>query len=170
MSHGGARPGAGRRPKNQQAKWLSGDAGKRGEGKQKPQPGPVQLIAAPVDLPAEQAAVWNELGPYACAQRTLVPDTVAAFRDLCEAIVLKRAMLARIAEDGMTYLKITTDVTSGEQSKDVKAHPLLSHHRGMMQRVEAAMLRFRLSPIGKELMPAEEPKDEWQEFDTPSIQ
>lgn len=160
---GGARIGAGRKGKTAAQKWLGGNAGKRGSSA-KPKPAAVALIAAPADLQADQAAVWNELAPHACAARTLTDGTVAAFRDLCEAIVVKRELLAQIQKDGYTYLKVTID-GAGQEHQEVKAHPLLAQHRGMMQRVEAGMLRFRLSPIGKELLPAEKPKDDWDDLD-----
>jgi len=34
-------------------------------------------------------------------------------------------------------------------------------------RVEAGLTRFRLAPMGKELAPVEEPKDDFGEFDQP---
>lgn len=160
---GGARVGAGRKSKTQAQKWLGGNAGKRGS-RAKPKPAAIALIAAPPNLSADQVAAWNELAPHACAERTLVAGTVAAFRDLCEAIVVKRELLEQIQKDGYTYLKVTID-GAGQEHQEVKAHPLLAQHRGMMQRVEAGMLRFRLSPIGKELLPPEKPKDEWDDLD-----
>jgi hypothetical protein len=39
-------------------------------------------------------------------------------------------------------------------------------HRGMMQRVEAGLARFRLTPDGKPVARVEV-KDEWSEFDQP---
>lgn len=168
MARGGLRVGAGRPRKSDDAKWLGGDAGKRGVTK-KPEAPPVEvrLIPAPADLSADQAEVWNELAPHACAARTLIDGTVHAFRDLCEAIVLKRQMATAIGEDGLTYLKVTID-GSGQEHTERKANPLLTQHRGMMQRIEAALMRFRLSPMGKELTPVEPVKDEWEEFDDPA--
>lgn len=171
---GGTRVGAGRKPKSQEEKWLGGDAGKRGDGKRKPQaPPPVTLIAAPADLPEAQAVVWNTLAPHACAQRTLTAQTAAAFALLCKQIVLEQLMFQEITTDGLTGTKVTLQMDEkggGLQSVEKKAHTLLAQHRQMMQRVEAGMLRFRLSPIGKEMTPAEQPKDEWDEFETPTVQ
>lgn len=129
----------------------------------------VTLIAAPADLPEAQREVWNELAPHACAAKTLTEGTVAAFRDLIEAIVIKREMLAQIRRDGLTYLKVTID-GSGQEHTEVKAHPLIGQHRGMMQRVEQGMLRFRLSPMGKELEQPEPPEDPFAEFDGGAVQ
>ena len=167
---GGARVGAGRKSKEDQARWLGGNAGKRGAGKKplKPETA-VELIAAPFDLPDDQREVWEALAPHACEARTLVPGTSAAFRDLCEAICVKARMYEEIVRDGFTVGKAITDDDGNIVAQEKRAHPLLTHHRGLMQRVEAGMLRFRLSPMGKELAPKDEPQDEWAEFDGPRL-
>jgi hypothetical protein len=72
-----------------------------------------------------------------------VPGTADAFVELCRAMVLER----ELASD-----------------PDERGGP---SHRGVMQRVEVWMLRFRLSPMGKELdVPDEEPADPFAQFDT----
>lgn len=180
---GGARIGAGRKPKDRVLKALAGFAGKRTtkdqQSKQRKdaasQPASLPLMPAPADLPADQRAVWEEMAPHAAAQRTLTPEMALAFRDLCEAIVLKRRMLATIEEDGMTYQRKTVHVEREDadtelrtEECEIKAHPLITHHRGLMQRVEAGLMRFRLSPIGKEVVVGEAKKDEWADFDEPA--
>lgn len=127
-------------------------------------PAPKLPILPPPDgLTEAQRAVWVDLAPHAAGERTLTPATAAAFRDLCEAIVSKARMQAQIDADGLTYLKVTID-GAGQEHQEVKAHPLISQHRGLMQRVEAGFARFRLAPSGKPLSPAVETKDEWSEF------
>lgn len=118
----------------------------------------------PEDLPEGQRVVWLELAGHATEQGTLVPATVSAFRHLCAAIVARDQMAEQIQADGLTYVKITVD-GSGQEHSELKAHPLISQHRGMMQRVEAGLVRFRLSPIGKDMAPPAEPEDPFQEFD-----
>ena len=156
---GGARVGAGRKPKDPVARWLGGNAGKRGGKVAKAAaPGSLPLLPAPRTLLADERAVWNRLAPQACAMRTLLESTAPAFQVLCEGVVLLEQLRDTLRRDGLTVM------ADGQK----KAHPLLSAHRGMMQRVEAGLLRFRLSPIGKELgPPVDEPKDEWAEFDQP---
>lgn len=86
--------------------------------------------------------VWRELSPFALAAGTLTIGTAAAFGMFCRAVVLER-VLGRGREAGC------------------------SNHRGMMQRVEAGMLRFNLAPIGKP-MPKQKsgkPEDPFSEFD-----
>lgn len=110
---------------------------------------PVAPIVEPGHLPEAQLVVWRQLAPLARAQGTLTPETALAFEDLCEAIVIKRELLAVIQKDGYTR-----NPMSGK-----KAHPLLGHHRGMMQRVEMGLARFKLAPIGKEEGAAAPAKD-----------
>lgn len=89
---------------------------------------------------------------------TLTEATYMALRDLCEAIVLKRRLLRAVDDEGVTIITL-----QGHKA----AHPLLTQFRGLMQRVEAGMLRFRLSPMGRELPkpPGESPVDAFAEFD-----
>jgi hypothetical protein len=174
------RAGAGRPPKDARVKALAGWAGHSNRGTKEDRARavaranqPLPIMPPPEDLPGDQRAVWLELAPHAAGQRTLTDDMALAFRDLCEAIVLKRRMLATIEEDGLTYQRRTVkverddaDVELRTEECEIKAHPLLTHHRGLMQRVEVGLLRFRLSPIGKEVV-MDEPRaaDEWAEFD-----
>src|SRR5712671_5989268 len=129
---GGLRVNAGRPRKDKTLGWLGGHSGKRGKAPAKPTAVPVLPVVPMPELPAEQQAVWSELAPHAREARTLIPSTAGAFRDLCEAIVLKRALLARIEQDGLTYLKVSVD-GAGVEHTEIKAHPLLAQHRGMMQ-------------------------------------
>jgi hypothetical protein len=164
---GGMRVGAGRKSKDQATAALHGSKG-RVERAQS-QPLPLEHVSIPGDLPAEQATVWAELAPHALAARTLTQATAGAFRDLCEAVVLKRALLKRIEFDGLTYQKVSVD-GAGVEHVEVKAHPLLTQHRGMMQRTEAGYARFRLAPIGKEIAAAVADVDPFDSFDDGSVQ
>lgn len=170
---GGDRVGSGRKSKGEAAHWLGGNAGKRrpkGQGRPEAPGRSLDLIPAPADLLEDQREVWETLAPHACAARTLTVGTIAAFRDLCEAITMKRSLYDQIVADGFVCGKTIRNEEGDVVAVEKKAHPLLGHHRGMMQRVEAGMLRFRLSPMGKELTPADPPKDEWDEFDQPTVQ
>lgn len=146
MGRGGVRVGAGRKPKSAALALVHGssDRGTRPEVSVSVAPDvlgvPVAAVGEPEHLPAPHLAVWRQLAPLAHKQGTLTPETALAFEDLCEAIVIKRALLADIQKDGWTRNPV-----SGK-----KAHPLLGHHRGMMQRVEVGLARFKLAPIGKD--------------------
>ena len=149
---GGSRVGAGAKRKDSALALVHGS---RGLVSQKPSPysgvvsGLPAVVESPSDLPAEQAVLWDELAPHALASHTLTPETALAFRDLLEAIVVKRALLARVESDGLVYIKVTVDGT-GAEHQELKSHTLLVQFRGLMQRVEAGMARFRLTPDGKD--------------------
>jgi hypothetical protein len=122
-------------------------------------------------MPEAHVVVWNELAPHACAERTLTPATAAAFRQLCGRIVLLDKIEAQIEADGIMADKVTLQMDEtggGLQSVEKKAHDLLTKCMTLMQRVDQGMLRFRLSPMGKELAQAEPDKaiDPIAEFET----
>lgn len=143
MPRGGVRPGSGRKRKSDGERWLAGNASKLPEvDREKPRPLPVRLVGAPDGLSEAELVVWNRLAPHAAAARTLFAGTVDAFVELCRAMVLERE------------LAVDPDKRGG------------SSHRGVMQRVEVWMLRFRLSPMGRELdIPVEAPEDPFAMFD-----
>src|SRR5262245_3948050 len=126
---GGARVGAGRKPRTRDADWLAGHPGKRGlkvvERPEAMLSVPEQAVKCPKDLSGAAEEVWYELAPFALEQHTLTPTTAMAFADLCEFIVLERRFRGS---------------PLGVCSPD---------HRGMMQRVETGRARFRLIPDGK---------------------
>jgi hypothetical protein len=167
VGSGGLRPGSGRKSKRGQEKWLGGNAGKR-PPKAPPKDAP-GLMAAPAGMADAAVVVWNELAPHACAERTLTPATAAAFRQLCGRIVLLELLEKQIADDGIMTDKVTLQMDEkggGLQQVEKKAHDLLTKCMTLMQRVDQGMLRFRLSPMGKELAPPEKaPDDPFSEFD-----
>ncbi len=174
MPSGGARVGSGRKKKTEAERWLAGNpSGSSEVVRAKPRRLSVRLVAVPEGLPEAQAEVWNRLAPQACQQRTLTAQTMAAFELLCKQVVMERLMFDQIMRDGLTGDKVTLQMDEkggGLQSVEKKAHTLLSQHRGMMQRVEAGYLRFRLSPMGKELdIPEDGPADAFAEFDEPGV-
>ena len=165
---GGLRVGAGRRPKNEFTRWLDGNAGKRG---QKEKTAPVAPVLVPVEPPSDlgeaELMVWKVNAPHAVEARTLTPGTVEAFRELCQAIVRERLLWAQIHECGLQYVKILID-GAGVEHRELKANPLLGHHRGMLQRVEAGRRAFQLAPVGKAILPPAKPEDPFDEFDDSS--
>ena len=180
VGSGGRRPGSGRKPLDatvgavrgsRRAKARAKKAGEtiksahHGGAEIKPAAGgdapeiEARIPTPPGDLTLVELAVWNELAPLAEKEGTLVDSTRMALRDLCEAIVLKRKLLRTIDDDGLVSFTL-----EGGRS----AHPLLPQFRGLMQRVEAGMLRFKLMPFGKEIGKVEKPVDPFAEFDTPA--
>lgn len=135
---GGRRPGAGAKPKSERERALSGVPSHvngrvlPGPGSKTDDLGDVDEFDAPNDLTTDERLVWLELAPHAFRNRTLTKATSLSFRMLCRNVVLERTMAASKADQG------TAD------------------HRGMIQRVDAELLRFNLSPCGKAMY---EPKD-----------
>lgn len=79
----------------------------------------------PDHLPDAAAKVWRTLAPLAVARQTLTAATAHSFEVLCRNIVLERVLAADPATVGGP------------------------NHRGILQRVDAELLRFDLSPNGK---------------------
>lgn len=145
---GGARLGTGPKRRDQNASWLAGGKKPGPRGVVRPPAaaeGELAAVERPKVMPADDAAVWDELAPLALLQGTLKPCYAMAFADLCALIVLERK------------LRIAPLAVAGPD------------HRGMLQRVEAGRARFRLIPDGKPVVSDEAPKDEWAEFDGPTL-
>jgi phage terminase small subunit len=117
----------------------------------------VQIPQPPGSLTLEELAEWHDLAPRAARVGTLNDDTLFALRDLCQARVLKDKLLRQVVDQGT--------VVSGAGG-NLAAHPLLARFTTLLQRVEAGMLRFKLSPMGKEIeAPKEADRDAFAEFD-----
>ena len=143
MARGGARVGAGRKPKTLAAKALHGTALLR---EKRAKPSQVVEFDAPADLTAAELVVWNELAPHAFKARTLTAGTVGAFCDLCRwRVVLMECF----------------------QNPDRRGG---ADHRGAGQRVQSLMKDFAVNPMGKPLMD-EAPKveDPFASFDEPTV-
>jgi hypothetical protein len=168
---GGARTGSGRKSKDAETAQLHGS--KQRSAPKTPQGPAFELLPAPKGMGEAQRKVWDDLAPHACAQRTLTRATAEAFAQLCGRVVLLRKMEAQIDADGIMSTKVSLQMDEtggGLQAVEKKANDLLTKCMTMMQRVDQGMLRFRLSPMGKELAPSEQPKDEWAEFDEGPVQ
>jgi hypothetical protein len=124
--------------------------GRKKEEPDVPSDAPFAEVEMPAGMSSGEQAVWNQLAPLAIQERTLTEVTAERFRLLCRAIVREGQMDEQIQKDGWTYQKVTID-GSGQEHTEIKAHPLCGQHRGMMQRCEAGMVAFRLSPTGKAL-------------------
>lgn len=149
---GGARRGAGRKPKTGKQHWLSGDAGKRnlalvpsrtdsaidGGGTvvpfvpppDAPLPNPDQVV----DLASAESRYRQQWEPLATRNGTLTDQTRPGFALLCQVAARTDAMWAQIG---------ATNFMSGE-----RAHPLMTHYRGLMQRQEQLLARYGLAAIG----------------------
>lgn len=171
---GGSRPGAGRRKKTQALGDLSGSRRTRARrnqnartenqnvpetpGAEPPEATGSLVPDPPGSLTLDELAEWNDLAPRAFKEGTLNDSTKLALRDLCQLRVLKDRLLRRVGDDGDVVWS-----TGGAKA----AHPLLTRFTVLMQRIEAGMVRFKLSPVGKELESAAKKTelDPFAEFD-----
>jgi hypothetical protein len=85
---------------------------------------PFEEFNAPDDLTADERRVWLRLAPHAFKRQTLTTATAFSFELLCRNIVLERSC------------------ANGEEAGN-------ANHRGLIQRIDAELLRFDLSPNGK---------------------
>ena len=151
MSWGGARIGAGRPKKPESARWLGGNAGKRGKKPAKDtHHEPLRPVEAP-KLNEREQLVWDELAPLALAARTLVPATAGELKSLCALEADLAEVKAERRREGLT----------------IRGQMLMRTYLMLVQRVEAKRRAFKLAPMGKDMVPPDKPKDEWSEFDAP---
>src|SRR5580765_8643117 len=126
---GGARPGAGRKPRTVLERAVT--PGHHGRVLTYPMTGqvpvvaPIEVFDPPVDLTGPAHAVWLDLAPHAFAARTLTKGTARAFMVLCRNVALEHELAGDPALRGG------------------------ANHRGILQRLDAELLRFNLSPCGK---------------------
>ena len=123
----GGHAGAGRKPKTALQHAVDGTSARVLPHPSAPvatAPPVVEEFDAPNDLTMDERHVWVELAPFAFANGTLVKSTSLAFRLLCRNIVLEKAMSVSLDRGG-------------------------PNHRGLIQRVDAELLRFNLAPCGK---------------------
>lgn len=149
MPRGGARPGAGRKPKSAAAAKLHGSRQRTvvqfpGTTQEPVSAGEAsvacELVPLPRGLSAGAKSVWKQLAPFAETAGTLIPATAPAFAMFCRAVVLEKRL------------------GNGPEAGG-------SNHRGMMQRVEAGNVRFSLAPIGKPIGKPKAVEDPFAEFD-----
>jgi hypothetical protein len=137
LAKGGARVGSGRKPKSLAEKLLIGSA--RGKDRRRASAlsaTPVEAFDAPDDLTAAEKLVWERLAPLAFKSKTLTRATEYQFVVLCRNVVLEREL-------------------AGDREMRGGAS-----HRGMIQRVDAELVRFCLAPMGKPLIEDAPPPDD----------
>lgn len=92
---------------------------------------PIETFDPPKTLKGIARQVWLELAPHAFEARTLTRATELGFVILCRNVALERRLAGKTTTAGR------------------------SNHRGMIQRVDAELSKFCLSPFGKPLYSAE---------------
>lgn len=131
--HGGARVGAGRKPKSDAERAITGNPGRRGRllehpsAGQVPQLAPVDEFDAPDELTTDERNVWLKFAPMAFANGTLTRASAHGFVLLCQNVVLERAYRKSVAECGRT------------------------EHREAEKRVKGWMREYSLLPNGRRM-------------------
>ena len=149
MGWGGARVGAGKKPKgehairNRSSLAVVASQAPTFEGADDP-----VSVLPPEDLPTDERAFWQENAPKAIAQGTLTWRTVSGFRLLCEQDADRLKIKKTVDKDGWTFIKVTVD-GAGQEHQELKAHPLIRDYRALCKSVETLMARFKLAPFGK---------------------
>jgi hypothetical protein len=131
---GGRRVGAGKKGKSALEHAIAGTSGPRGVVLQHPSGtaiAPIATFDPPKSLQGPALKVWHELAPHAFTERTLTRATEVAFVILCRNVALEQRMARSKYGAGR------------------------ANHRGMIQRVDAELTKFCLSPFGKPMVTAE---------------
>ena len=165
MPSGGKRVGAGRKPRSS----LRAVATRRVPSEEKPKVADDALRRVPAGLADDQAAIWETYAGPAIEAGTLTSRMVGAFAFMVKLIAQEQAILVQIEADGWTFTKVTID-GAGQEQRELKAHPLCPHYRGIVQRVDAQMKSFAVAPFGKPVDPtqsAQAPVNPWARVVTP---
>ena len=151
MPRGGARIGAGRKPKTMVARWLAGDAGKRG---QRVESAMVSAVLERVDLEPSpmlteaEAAYWELWAPLALSAGTLTAATRPGLVLLCQVACRAARVWADVERDGTTHISLVTN-PDGTTHEVLKAHPQMTQYRGLIGRQEMLLARYGLAGSGK---------------------
>jgi len=140
MPRGGARVGAGRKPRASRRNVVTF------EGRKSSDDG--ALLVPPAFLSDEERSLWGAWAPLAVELKTLTSHHVPAFALLCRLQAEMNATERTIAADGRTQVRVTID-GAGQEHQELKAHPLKTDYRQLAQRVESLLARFCLAPFGK---------------------
>jgi len=136
MPKGGARVGAGRKPKGDRV--VVPMVGHRAPVRPElPPVDPVEragLLKAPEDLPEDARAVWHRWAEHAVAERTLTPATAAGFRQFCQQWAYLDQVVSKIGHLG---------------ANTKEAGPYLKTFLQLSQRLDGSLARFKLTALGK---------------------
>lgn len=163
---GGARAGAGRKSKGARVLNLHGGRDRKAKSRGVAT-APIEPVKPPKGLSKKELAVWGLLAPRALAKLTLTPAEADSLAELCVTIVERDRLRETIDTDGWTFKHAILSDEGETLSVEIRKHPLISEYRQWKIRVEAGRARFKLAPIGKEIVEQAKPDDPFAEFDIP---
>jgi hypothetical protein len=149
MARGGARVGAGRKPKEKRTLTLV-------NSRRDPTPAPPrppadvddELALPPTDLTPAERDVWRVWAPLALEAQTLTPATAVGFRELCTVAVLTHAIAESI------------ELARAPGKKDEQRYAIgdaLKLYTKYAQRLDGLLARFKLTAFGKPVDGAAKP-------------
>lgn len=157
MPKGGARIGAGRKPR-QAEEMASTSAPFQPVVVRGAKSGSDVVPMQPPDgLTGEALGFWERTASFAQGARTLAPQTLEMFQVLCRLYAEMVATQDTIERDGRTFLKVTVD-GAGQEHQELKSHPLMGHYRQLAKQIEVLMARFSLAPLGKPVAGTKAPR------------
>lgn len=151
MARGGARVGAGRKPKKGKGKVL-GMPGvtppAAGAGRSAPKPDR-KLVTPPRHLSEEEREVWKRLAPLAIKTGMLTPETAPGLEYLCTVTVTFEELRKTLKDEGWQIILYQTDEEGHRFPLEQKRHPLWPQLQAFAVRREQALARFGLLANGK---------------------
>lgn len=149
MPRGGARPGAGRKPKS---RVLTMPGASRHAAKP-PATGPSaedrKLVSPPKHLPLAERNVWRRLAPLAIENGTLKAPSVPGFEFLCELVILHKQLRKTIDKEGWQVEEPVFD-KKGELSGHIrKRHALWPQLQSAALRREQLLRSYGLLSMAK---------------------
>jgi len=163
MPRGGARVGAGRKPKKRPALTLvnsrrellphrstvaatSPDADAKPSDPNGGDSGDDELALPPADLQPAERDVWRVCAPLAIEAQTLTPTTVVGFRELCTVAAITHALAD-------TIHAVRTDKEAPARAYG----DALKLYTKYAQRLDGLLARFKLTAFGKPVDGAAKP-------------
>lgn len=148
MPRGGARPGAGRKPKAGKLLTMPGT-----QRVTKPQTGPSaedrKLATPPKHLPLAEKNVWRSYAPHAIENGTLKMGSAPGFALLCELDVLHRHLRKLIDKEGWQVEEPVFD-KKGELAGHIrKRHALWPQLQSAVLRREQLLRAYGLLAMAK---------------------
>lgn len=158
MPRGGARPGAGRKPK---LTLVPGGAPPRAKAKPAatgPSAEDRKLVSPPKHLPLAEKNVWRRLAPLAIENGTLKAQSVPGFEFLCELVILHKQLRKTIDKEGWQVEEPVFD-KKGELSGHIrKRHALWPQLQSAALRREQLLRSYGLLAMAKPVAGAKEPE------------
>lgn len=152
--------GAGRKPKTARQRWLTGDAGHTRLAIVKTRPAQPAVVPAAAALPAigpagevpamlneAEQAYWNLWAPLAVGNGTLTDSTRPGFVLLCQTAADIAEVRGDIRARGILFEKV--DNVGGEETRELRKHPLWPEYRGLRARQEQLLARYGLAAFGR---------------------